>query len=186
MYSSGSAYRSCAVALLGVKHSGKTSVGRSLSLRTGIPFVDLDDEIVKHSDYSSAREIYTSIGRAGFHALEHRVLRSLSPSENGLILATGGGIADNPDALGLLTPRYFRIYLAEHVDVLYDRIIRGGLPPFLSPERPKLDFLQLFARRDRIYRTASDIVIDCNGLTINEVTATAESQLTQHAAQGDR
>lgn len=186
MQSSGSADQSRTVALLGVKHSGKTSVGRILSLRTGIPFVDLDDELVKHSEYSSAREIYTTIGRAGFHALEYRVLQGLSPSVNGLILATGGGIADNPDALELLSPQYIRIYLAEHVDVLYDRIIRGGLPPFLSPEQPELDFRQLFTRRDRIYRSASDIIIDCNGLTVNEVAARAESQLTQHTAQGDR
>ncbi len=158
-----------AIALTGIKHSGKSSVARRLSSKSALPYLDTDTEILKLTDHLSVRDVYIRYGKARFQTLETQVLDSIIIPPEGIIIATGGGIADNTKALSVLSDRYFCIYLAESPDVLYDRIIRGGIPPFLSRHQPRADFEQLFERRDSVYRAIADTVIDCHERSVHDI-----------------
>ncbi|MFP4510471.1 MAG: shikimate kinase [Spirochaetota bacterium] len=174
-----SSSRPFVTALLGVKHSGKSTVAGQLSKSTGVPWVDLDTEILKKSRYDSVRSLYRACGPEAFRVLEARTIRDLAIPAAGLILSTGGGIADNPEALDSVSKRFFCIHLAEREHVLYDRIIRDGIPPFLSEEQPKRDFEVLFHRRDRIYRQTADMIIDCNQQTITLIVEKIRNELVR-------
>jgi shikimate kinase len=55
------------------------------------------------------------------------------------------------------------VYLSESADALFERIIKKGLPAFLSPHNPAADFRALYARRDPLYRKAAHVIVELNG-----------------------
>jgi shikimate kinase len=78
--------------------AGKTSVGRALAARLGVPFRDLDDEVERGAG-RSIREIFDDAGEAEFRRLERDTLARLveAPDLADMVLATGGGtVAQEP------------------------------------------------------------------------------------------
>ena len=77
------------VVLVGLMGSGKSTVGRLLAKRWGIPFVDLDAEIERASGLS-IKEIFEREGEAGFRAREADATRDIAPPRP-LVTLVGGG-----------------------------------------------------------------------------------------------
>lgn len=75
--------------LIGLPASGKTTVGRQLAQRLGMPFFDCDEAIGAAAG-CSASDIFARYGEAYFRELEHRTLETLCCKE-GCVIATGGG-----------------------------------------------------------------------------------------------
>jgi shikimate kinase len=149
------------IVLIGPKHSGKTSVGRELARLLAFPFYDLDAFIEEstgrsvRSLYSAGPELFRHAEEAALEALlflpEGRTNQSEGnagvlttggiDSTNG-ILATGGGIIDNPGALALFgkgsvqeESRHTIVCLDVPVQTAWQRITSAGeLPPFLRAE----------------------------------------------------
>lgn len=149
--------------LVGIKHSGKSSVGRAAAKLLGIRFVDTDD-LVKHmlpDGIDSIRQLYRESGKERFMALE---LLSVSTYISSLVdsrylIATGGGVCDNDELLLLMRRTGKIIYLSVEEQVLYRRIVARGLPPFLDTDDPRTTFSLLFCERDARYRQISDYVL---------------------------
>src|SRR5947209_3717158 len=81
--------------LVGMMGAGKSSVGRRLALRLGIPFVDADSEIEKAAQMSIP-DIFAARGEAEFRAGEARVIHRLLEGAP-QVLATGGSAFMNAD-----------------------------------------------------------------------------------------
>ena len=92
-------------------------------------------------------------------------------------LATGGGVCDHPATMAVLSTNYRMLYLHNDPLVLYDRSVRGGVPAFLDPERPREHFLEIAARRDARYREHADLVVDITGLHPDEALARIMEQV---------
>lgn len=75
--------------LTGFMGSGKSTIGRLLAAKTGLPFIELDHRIEQESR-SSISEIFRNSGEDGFRKIETAVLRALNPDEHSII-STGGG-----------------------------------------------------------------------------------------------
>ncbi len=158
------------IALTGIKHSGKSAVAREMAVLTGAPSVDTDDLICETCDVDSPRVLYQRDGAEAFRNAELRVVEQLQEdSGSDIIVATGGGIADNGLALARLRGTFFVVYLAEDASVLYDRIMAGGRPPFLPEAGTYLAFLRLFTRRDRAYRRWANLVYHTGGESVGQV-----------------
>ena len=114
------------IVLVGMMGAGKSSVGRRLAGRLGIPFIDADIEIEKAAGMTIT-EIFASHGEPYFRAGEARVIARLL--EGGpQVLATGGGAFMNADTR-TNDPRQGRLGLAA-------RHARGAEPPHQAPQRP--------------------------------------------------
>lgn len=151
--------------LLGVKHSGKTTVGKILSKFSGYNFYDTDKEIEKKNNLTS-REIYKSKGKDFFVKEEASVCKEISLLQDDLIISTGGGISDNPEALKILKDSGILIFLDMPFKVVWNRILNksktsGSLPGFLTSESPEKQFFEIYNLRKEIYKSISDFTYSC-------------------------
>jgi len=157
------------IALGGIKHTGKSTVGRIVSELKSLDFKDLDDLILPLLPHSwSIRRWYREKGARAFMEVEQNALRDFLSTEDPArlkILALGGGTLENPGALKLLKDSKTRILvLNEEENVLYKRIILKGIPPFLDSENPESSFSELYKKRKQTLLREGDFIININGL----------------------
>ena len=172
--------------LMGIKHCGKTTIGRKLAEQRGCSFVDLDDRILElwqaqhGSARRSVREVYRALGRDGFQSIEAEaaasVVQDRAPRGSCLIVALGGGTIENGSAMSHLEGSGVFVYLLQDEATLFGRILAGGLPPFLDTEDPRATFSELFCRRDALYRERADRLVDIRNMAIADaLTAVVQS-----------
>jgi shikimate kinase len=158
-----------------MKHSGKTHHGASLSAVLGWRFVDLDSLIQeidakrKNGMRRSVREIYRTEGEEAFRELETEACRSTATGTE-LVVATGGGICDNPAALEVIGAG-IRVFLHDTLDRLLDRVLASGIPAFLHTEDVSVArerFKGLYERRTEIYCRIATITVSLEGTQLDE------------------
>jgi shikimate kinase len=118
------------VVLVGMMGAGKSSVGRRLAARLGIPFVDADVEIEKAAAMTIS-EIFAARGEPYFRSGETRVIARLLES-GPQVLATGGGAFMNADTRAAIRAKGISVWLRATLDVLNRRIKRRGDRPLLK------------------------------------------------------
>jgi len=144
------------VVLVGMMGAGKSSIGRRLAARLGIPFVDADTEIEKAAGMSIA-EIFQAHGESYFRAGETRVIARLL--EGGpQVLATGGGAFMNADTRASIRVKAISVWLRATLDVLARRIRRRGDRPLLQNTDPVETLRRLIDERYPVYAEADLIV----------------------------
>lgn len=145
------------IVLVGLMGSGKTTIGRRLATRLGLPFIDADAEIEKAAG-QSVSDIFAQHGEAAFRDGEKRVIARLL--ENGAqILATGGGAFMDPDTRAAIAKLGISIWLKADLDVLMKRVARRADRPLLRQGDPRSVMERLIAERYPIYAQA-DITVE--------------------------
>lgn len=117
------------IVLVGLMGAGKSTVGRRLARRLGLPFVDSDDEIEDAAGCSAA-EIYERYGEADFRDGERRLVARLIDGTV-RVIATGGGAYVDPRTRQLLNDRSITVWLDAPVDILAERTGRRNTRPLL-------------------------------------------------------
>ena len=138
------------IVLVGMMGAGKSSIGRRLASRLGIPFIDADTEIESAAGMTIP-EIFEKHGEPYFRAGEARVIARLL--DNGpQVLATGGGSVMDPQTRALIGQKSISIWLKADIDVLLKRTKRRN-------DRPLVEKIKdLLPAREPIYAQA-DIII---------------------------
>ena len=145
------------IVLVGMMGVGKSSIGRRLAARLGIPFVDADAEIEKAADMSIA-DIFARHGEAYFRSGEARVIARLLDG-GPQVLATGGGAVMNADTRAAIKAKGVSIWLSAEFDVLMRRISkRKNERPMLQTADPAATLRELLAAREPVYALA-DITV---------------------------
>ena len=90
------------IVLVGFMGAGKTTVGRLLAARLGLPFTD-SDQVIEERAGTPIRQIFADDGEPAFRELEHEVIADLLDGPDA-VLALGGGAADRADTRDLLKP----------------------------------------------------------------------------------
>ncbi len=145
------------VVLVGMMGAGKSSVGRRLAARLGVPFVDADVEIEKAAGMTIS-EIFAAHGEPYFRAGETRGIARLL--EGGpQVLATGGGAFMNVDTRAAIRAKGISVWLRATLDVLNRRIKRRGDRPLLKGVDPAETLRKLMDERDPVYAEA-DLTVE--------------------------
>lgn len=154
--------------LLGMKHSGKSSVGRLWASRRGWDFYDLDTLLeARASGGRTSRQIYLDEGKDGFQRYEAEAAKFIAGrlAKGRAVLAWGGGTVTNLRAVEALRHQGTLVVLEDRAEVLYERILRGGRPAFLSAERPWEDFQQLYGERTALMEALTPWKLGLAGAT---------------------
>lgn len=161
------------IVLVGMMGAGKSSVGRRLAARLGVPFVDADVEIEKAAGMSIS-DIFSTRGEAEFRAGEAKVIARLLDC-GPQVLATGGGAVMNETTRGLIRDKGVSIWLKADLDVLQQRTKRRN-------DRPLADRLkELLPQREPIYAQA-DITVNSRDEPHEVVVDEMLAALTQKLA----
>jgi shikimate kinase len=140
------------VVLVGLMGVGKSTVGRRLARRLGLPFVDSDSAIADASGFSAA-EMYERFGERDFRDGERRLVARLIDGEI-RVIATGGGAYIDPRTRELLNERAITVWLDAPVDVLAERTGRRDTRPLLRNPDPKGTLERLLDERRPSYEEA--------------------------------
>ena len=154
------------VVLIGFMGSGKSSVGRELARRFGVPFVDVDERIESAAG-SPIRDLFAREGEPAFREREKAVLREVL-SVKGCVIATGGGAFADEENRVLLRSYAPVVYLEAAVEILLERLAADlGRPLLRGGDREEV-VRELLARRIPGYRTA-DVTVRTDGRTVEDV-----------------
>ncbi len=140
------------IVLVGLMGAGKSTVGRRLARRLGLPFVDSDDAIEDAAGYSAA-EIYERYGEADFRDGERRLVARLLDGEV-RVIATGGGAYVDPRTRQLLNERAITVWLDAPIPVLAERTGRRNTRPLLRSGDRKGTLERLSHERGPAYSEA--------------------------------
>ena len=141
------------IVLVGMMGVGKSSIGRRLAARLGVPFVDADTEIEKAAGMSIA-DIFAGHGEADFRSGEARVIARLLDG-GPQVLATGGGAVMNADTRAAIKAKGVSIWLSAELEVLMRRINkRKDDRPMLQTADPAATLRELLVVREPVYAQA--------------------------------
>jgi 3-dehydroquinate dehydratase I len=151
------------IALIGMMGSGKSTLGKMLSEKTGMLFY-CSDEYIENENKMSIPEIFKKEGESYFRRLEHEAIKELATKKN-IILSTGGGVVLNPENIACLKKNHFIIiYLNRSMDhIMKDITIEN---------RPLLDkgaeqIYEIYNQREGLYKKHCDMMIN-NDSNLNE------------------
>ncbi len=146
------------VVLVGLMGAGKSSVGRILAARLGLPFIDSDDEVEKAAG-CSIEDIFEIYGEPAFRDVEERVIERLLAGPP-VILASGGGAYMNPRTRERIAEHGVSIWLKADLGTLEKRTRRRAAGrPLLQGTDPSAKLKQLISERYPVYEQ-SDITIE--------------------------
>jgi shikimate kinase len=157
------------IVMVGLMGAGKTSIGRRLAARLGLPFVDADDAI-EEAAKSSISDIFERLGEESFRDGERRVIARLL-DDSPIVLATGGGAFMDPDTRALIAAKGISIWLRADIDTLVRRTSRREDRPLLKNGDPREILTNLMNLRYPIYEQAD--------ITVDSLDAPAEETLQQ-------
>lgn len=172
------------VILMGLRGSGKSSVGPALARAIGKPFVDLDDLLAQQAGAPSAAALWADIGQAGFREREAEALRHLLDGP-ACVLALGGGTPTAPGAAEALrtareTAGTIVVYLRADAALLHARLSRTDMAarPSITGADPLAEIAGVLAARDPLYLSLADMVIGCGAEGPEEVAGEIARRIT--------
>ena len=140
------------IVLVGLMGAGKSTVGRRLAARLGLPFKDADQEIETAAGMSIP-DIFASHGEAYFRDGERRVIARLL-QEGPAVLATGGGAYMHPETRSRIAETGISVWLRADFDVLMRRVRKRSNRPLLQNPDPEGTMRRLMDSRHPIYALA--------------------------------
>jgi shikimate kinase len=158
------------ILVIGFMGAGKTTVGRLLAAKLGLPFTDSDHVIEERAGRPIPR-IFAEDGEPAFRELEHEVIAGLLAGQD-TVLALGGGAAAHPITRSLLRPfpvLYLRVGYAEAMSRVGGD---EGRPMLARPDVPALH-----AERQALYASVATATVDTDGRLPDEIVLDALASL---------
>jgi shikimate kinase len=140
------------IVLVGMMGAGKSTIGRRLAARLGMPFLDADSEIEAAAGMSIS-DIFEVHGEPHFRDGEARVIARLLDG-GPAVLATGGGAFMREDTRNRVGAKAVSIWLKADADIIMRRVRRRADRPLLQTADPEAAVGRLISEREPIYQHA--------------------------------
>jgi shikimate kinase len=150
------------IVVVGFMGAGKSTVGRLLAAKLGLPFAD-SDQVIEERAGKPIRRIFADAGEPVFRELEHSVIAGLLAGPDA-VLALGGGALAHEGTRTLIAPVpvvYLRVGYAEALA----RVGGDTGRPMLA--RPDVEALH--AERQAVYASVATVTVDTDGRLPDEI-----------------
>jgi shikimate kinase len=145
--------------LIGYMGSGKTTVGKWLSKKLNLQFIDMD-MFIENRYHKSISAIFEGKGEAAFREIERKALQEILDFEN-VVISTGGGMPCFFDNMDLMNLSGITIYLKVSVNELAKRLENGKQKrPLIKDKNPEeiKDYIAAnLEKREQFYNRATFI-----------------------------
>ena len=141
------------IVLVGMMGAGKSTIGRRLSSRLHLPFLDADTEIETAHAGMTIPEIFAAHGEPYFRDGEARVIARLLCG-GPCVLATGGGAFMREETRHRIRDLAVSIWLKADADIIMKRVRRRADRPLLQTEDPAATVSRLISEREPVYAQA--------------------------------
>src|SRR5579872_2321095 len=145
------------IVLVGMMGAGKSTIGRRLSARLGLPFLDADAEIELAHAGMTIPEIFATHGEPYFRDGEAKVIARLLDGAP-VVLATGGGAFLRQETRDRICERAVSIWLKADAEIVMRRVKRRSDRPLLQTADPEVTVERLIKEREPVYRLADLMV----------------------------
>ena len=154
------------IALVGLPGVGKSSLGKRLAIKLGVPFLDTDRAVIAETGvkHDSVAGIFEREGEEGFRTRERRLITSLVAPEPpaasigaelgiGRVVALGGGAAADPRTRWALRERALLFWLDAPDNAIARRLRTARVVrPLMNHADPIATLERLRSERERFYR----------------------------------
>ena len=153
------------IVFLGMMGSGKTTIGKLVSKRLKLDFIDVDDFIVKKFGMKITK-IFSSKGEKFFRKIEEKITLDILKKEN-IITSLGGGGFLNKKIRDEVLEKHESFWLNLNHKELLKRLKNSKKRPLIN-NASTTELISLIRKRSTIYSKAK-YKIDCDGLTKYEI-----------------
>lgn len=168
------------VVMVGLMGAGKTSVGRALARRLGIPFVDSDKEI-ENAAGCSVVDIFAMYGEEEFRRVEQRVIERILDTPPALkVISTGEGAFITPAVREMVLNRALSIWLRADLVLLVRRTGRRDTRPQLLNTDSRKILSQLIEERYNTYALA-DITVETRDESLRKTLSKVLSAIEEYS-----
>jgi XRE family aerobic/anaerobic benzoate catabolism transcriptional regulator len=146
------------VALLGLRGAGKSTIGRKLAERLGVPFFELD-ALVEATAGMRLGQIFEVHGEAYYRRLERETLVRFVREHPATVLATGGSIVTARETYRLLRRHFVTVWLRARPEEHWNRVVaQGDARPMAQNPHAMTELRALLAAREPLYAQAHQVI----------------------------
>jgi XRE family aerobic/anaerobic benzoate catabolism transcriptional regulator len=161
------------IALLGLRGAGKSTLGKLIAARFGVPLISVTREIERRAGMNLS-EIFNLGGPDAYRAMENDVVTELAGRQGKIVLETAGGIAGNSDVLATIFANFKTVWLKASPEEHLARVAgQGDVRPMQGNPKALEHLKALLAAREAEYSRA-ELTIDTSGRTIDDCLADLE------------
>ena len=154
------------IVLIGFMGSGKTVVGKIISERLNLKFVDVD-RLIEEEQGRTIPEIFSTFSEDYFRKLEKEMVARVAKDGN-QVIATGGGVVLNPENMANLRKNGVIIWLSVSAEAAWKRTEQDGTRPLLQVNYPEKTIEELLSFRKALYARA-DFKVETSNLSVEQV-----------------
>ena len=166
-FSPGEKVRRKRIALIGLRGAGKSTLGSKLALELGVPFIELDGEIEKHTGMPLG-EIFSLYGQSGYRAIEQRALAKVLSEHETAVLSVGGGMVSEKETFDYLLTHCYTIWIKAQPEEHMSRVLeQGDFRAMAGNDQAMEDLRRILEAREPLYRQA-DMELDTSGSSLEE------------------
>ena len=153
------------IVLVGMMGSGKSSIGKLLSKKIGLDFIDID-ALIEKKENKSITEIFKLNGEKYFRDLEEKIsIKKLKEYNN--VISLGGGAFLNAKIRKQSSLNSITIWLYWKTSTLIDRIKNNKKRPVVTNLKAN-EIKGLIEERSKVYNS-SDYKVNCDKLSKSEI-----------------
>ena len=163
--------------LIGPMGSGKSTMGRLLAKKLGLPYFDLD-KLIEDQEKMSISDIFQKHNEKYFRDLESITLKQYADESN-FVISTGGGCVLRDQNLNILR-KGLVIYLKISIETQFERVKNRTHRPLLN-NVTKDTLVLLDKERGSVYSSISNIEVDVSNLDKEDVLSTIIRRLESYS-----
>ncbi len=155
------------IALIGLRGAGKSTLGRALADRLGMPFIEMAREIAAEAG-TSLSEVFSLYGQSAYRRYEHRALERVIAGHPRAVIATGGSLVSEPGTFATLLRCCHTVWIKASPHEHMARVVaQGDMRPMKGSPEAMEDLKRILEGRHALYAKA-DATLDTSARSVPE------------------